>query len=84
MKTATAREMQHQFGRVLARVGRGETVVITKHGKKVAQLCPMPQVKGKVLVWPDFARRMKGHFPDGTPVGLPAGELIREGREERF
>jgi prevent-host-death family protein len=84
MKTATAREIQHQFGRVLARVGRGETVVITKHGKKVAQLCPLPLEKGKALVWPDSAVRMRRHFPDGVPSGLPTGELIREGREERF
>lgn len=76
--------MQHQFGRVLARVGRGETVVITKHGKKVAQLSPLPLEKGKALVWPDFAGRMRRHFPDGVPAGLPTGELIREGREERF
>lgn len=84
MKTATAREVQHGFGRVLARVGRGETVVITKHGKKVARLMPMPPDEGDAPQWPDFEARLRRHFPDEAEAGVPVSELIDESREGRF
>jgi len=84
MKPATAREVQHGFGRVLARVSRGETVVITKHGKKVAQLIPLPPEAGKAPRWPDFEARLKRRFPDGPLPGAPASTVISEMREERF
>ena len=84
MKTATIREVQHGFGRVLARVGRGETVLITKHGKVVAQLMTVPPKADEEPEWPDFEARLRKHFPDGPPSGAPASKLIAESREERF
>ena len=38
MKTATAREVQHHFNRVLQWVNENEEVMITKHNKTVAIL----------------------------------------------
>jgi prevent-host-death family protein len=40
MKTMTAREANHGFSDLLARVERGEEVVITKRGTPVAVLSP--------------------------------------------
>lgn len=37
---ATARELNQQTARVLARVEAGETVIVTKNGKRVAVLRP--------------------------------------------
>ena len=39
MKTVTARQANHEFSELLARVERGEEVLITKRGKPVALLC---------------------------------------------
>ena len=41
MKTATTREVQHHFSRVLDWVDAGEEVVITRRGKRVATLGPI-------------------------------------------
>ncbi len=38
MKTATTREVQHHFSKVLDWVDAGEEVVITRRGKKVARV----------------------------------------------
>ncbi|HEV2954964.1 MAG TPA: type II toxin-antitoxin system prevent-host-death family antitoxin [Xanthobacteraceae bacterium] len=40
MKTMTAREANHGFSDLLARVERGEEVLITKHGTPVAVVSP--------------------------------------------
>ena len=40
MATVTAFEAKTRFGKLLARVARGEEVVITKHEKPVARLVP--------------------------------------------
>lgn len=41
MKTATTREVQHHFSKVLKWVDAGEEVVITRRGKSIATLAPM-------------------------------------------
>ena len=41
MKTATTREVQHHFSRVLDWVEDGEEVVITRRGKQVARVVPI-------------------------------------------
>jgi prevent-host-death family protein len=40
MKTATAREANHRLSSLLARVEKGEEIVITRHGQPVAVLSP--------------------------------------------
>ncbi len=40
MATVTAFEAKTRFGQLLARVARGEEVVITRHEKPVARLVP--------------------------------------------
>jgi prevent-host-death family protein len=85
MKTASAREVQHEFSSYLTRASKGESVVITKHGRKMAQLVPIKSSsKAKPLAWPDFAARIKRHFPDGVPAGKAPSTLIAESREDRF
>jgi prevent-host-death family protein len=40
MESVTAFEAKTRFGKLLARVARGEEVIITKHEKPVARLVP--------------------------------------------
>ena len=41
MRTATATEAKNSLGGLLALVKRGETVVITSHGRPIAKLTPI-------------------------------------------
>ena len=60
MKTATIRQVRHDFSTVLNWVGEGEQVEISKHGKIVALLSPPPTVKPpRARQRPNLAARLK-------------------------
>jgi len=44
MQTVQASDAKTHFLRLLDRVERGETVVITRHGKAIARICPEERV----------------------------------------
>jgi antitoxin (DNA-binding transcriptional repressor) of toxin-antitoxin stability system len=60
MKTASIRQVRHDFNTVLEWIDGGEQVEISKRGKVVALLSPPPPVK-RLLPRrrPDFAARLK-------------------------
>jgi prevent-host-death family protein len=80
MKTATVREIRHDFGRVLNWVEDGEQVEITKRRRVVARLVPV-RAKAKKIEWPDFQARLKMTFPNGVK-GKPISEILDEARGE--
>lgn len=43
MTTVTVRELRNQGGKVLDRVARGESVLVTRDGDPVAELRPLPR-----------------------------------------
>ncbi len=60
MKTATLRQVRHDFGTVLDWIGEGEQVEISKRGKIVALLSPPPTVKpSQARKRPDLAARLR-------------------------
>jgi antitoxin (DNA-binding transcriptional repressor) of toxin-antitoxin stability system len=60
MKTATIRQVRHDFSTVLDWVGEGEQVQISKRGKIVALLSPPPAAKAPpARKRPDLAARLK-------------------------
>lgn len=64
MKTATIRQVRHDFGTVLAWVAEGEEVTVLNRTRPVARICPpraQPPAKFKM---PDFAARAKAIFGD--------------------
>lgn len=83
MKTATAREVQHGFGRYLAKASRGESVVITRHGKKMARLVPAGEVDEKPLRWPDFEARLNAIYGAGWRAGTTGTDVVDEARGDR-
>lgn len=69
MKTATIRQVRHDFSSVLNWVAEGEQVEISKHGKVVALLSPPPTAKpSRTRKRPDLAARLK--MRDGARVIL--------------
>lgn len=70
MRTATVRQVRHDFGTVLNWVEEGEHVQISKRGKVVALLTPPPPPsRSRSKKRPDFAARLK--LRDGDRI-IPA------------
>lgn len=80
MKTATIRDIRHDFGRILNWIEDGQEVEITKRGRVVARLVPV-KAKAKKIEWPDFQARFKNTFPNGVK-GKPISEILDEARGE--
>jgi len=80
MRTATLRQLRHDFGRVFAWVEQGEPVEISRRGKIIALLAPPPTPKAaRPRRRPDFAARLKRIYGDL----VLAGDVVVEERELR-
>jgi prevent-host-death family protein len=82
MKSASVREIQHHFRRVLAWVENGEEVLVTRRNKTVARLVPSTPTTLPDVPLPDFAARARaiwGKHPKGRAL---SAEILAE-REDR-
>jgi prevent-host-death family protein len=79
MTTVGAYEAKTHLAELLARVARGESILITKHGQPVAQLVP-PEAEEKPD--PRQAMRRIRELRKGVTLGpgLTIRDLIDEGR----
>jgi antitoxin (DNA-binding transcriptional repressor) of toxin-antitoxin stability system len=62
MKTASIREVRHDFSRILEWVASGEEVAITKRRVTVARLLPAQRKKTSHLKMPDVTKRLQKVF----------------------
>jgi antitoxin (DNA-binding transcriptional repressor) of toxin-antitoxin stability system len=80
MKTATVRQLRHDFGSVLNWVEEGEAVGISKRGVIVALLSPPPAPKRPITrKRPDFFGRLKRIYGDQ----VVQGDIVVEERDSR-
>ena len=80
MKTATVRQIRHDFGTVLSWVEEGEHVEVSKRGKIVALITPPPAPRTvRPRKRPDFAARLKRIYGDK----VFSGNIIVEERDSR-
>ena len=77
MKTVSARQANHEFSELLARVERGEEILITKRNKPVALLCPYRPP----LLTPDRQRAID-RAVEVMAKGLPWGGAVRSFRRK--
>ena len=75
MKTASIREVRHDFSRILEWVASGEEVAITKHRETVARLLPVTRPKAARAKMPDVAARLQKVFGQKIISG-PAMQAI--------
>jgi prevent-host-death family protein len=78
METVGAFEAKTHLAEILDRVERGESLTITRHGKPVAQLVPVPtpHQRSRMEAIRELREFGKGHRLDGLTIR----ELIDEGR----
>lgn len=78
MKTATIRQVHHNFSAVLSWVNEGEEVTVLNRNRPVARICP-PRAQTPVkFKMPDFAARAKAIFGNSKPMP----NIILEEREQ--
>lgn len=76
MKTATVGEIQKNFARILKEIRAGEEIAVTKRGLPVAKITALGPKQE--IDWPDF-------FNEAVELkGQPVGEILIEGRKDRF
>jgi prevent-host-death family protein len=80
MKTASIRDIRHDFNRVLAWVSSGEEVAITKHRRTVARLLPAHTRKTVVARMPDIAGRLQKVFGRKVVSDKAMGAVLGESR----
>ena len=80
MKTATLRQLRHDFGAVLTWVEQGEAVEISKRGRIIALLSPPLAPKpARPKKRPDFIGRLKRIYGDQ----VLSGNIVVADRESR-
>jgi prevent-host-death family protein len=80
MKTATVRQLRHDFGTVLTWVEQGEAVEISKRGRIIALLSPPLAPKPvRPKKRPDFIGRLQRIYGDR----VLAGNIVVADRESR-
>ena len=79
MKTATVRQVQHNFSEVLSWVERGEEVRVLRRKNVVARLLPPDP---RPVASPDFLGRARAVWGE-TPPGAPLSQVVSESRGER-
>ncbi len=80
MKTASIRELRHDLNRVLAWVGNGEEVAITKHRRTVARLLPVQKPKTARPPMPDIASRLQKVFRRKVIADQTLGAILKASR----
>jgi prevent-host-death family protein len=82
MKTASVRDVQRHFRKVLAWVENGEEVLVTRRNKTVARLVPSIPASPSPVPLPDFATRARAIW--GTrPKGRTLSMTILAERDKR-
>jgi len=64
MKTATVRDLRNAFPRIAEWIEEGESVEITRNGKRFARLVPTKPESPKQFKMPDIMKRLKEDFGD--------------------
>ena len=80
MKTASIREVRHDFGRILEWVANGEEVAITKRRETVARLLPAVRKKKVRAKMPDVVARLQKVFGRKIISDKAMKEILDESR----
>ena len=80
VRTATIRQVRHDFSTVLAWVAQGEEVTVLNRTRPVARILPPRPAVPPHVEMPDFAARAKAIFGDK----IVPNAVLREREESRW
>ncbi len=82
MKTATIREVQHNFAAYVRRAEAGERTVICRRSKIVARLEPNenPLSSAHEVNWGEVRERRERLWGKKQPKGKPLSEIVSDSR----
>jgi prevent-host-death family protein len=78
MRSMTARDANQNFSKILAEVEKGETVLITKNGKTVAELRPRPDNPRDDPEWRTAYDRMVELMQAWPDRGYQVGKITED------
>ncbi|MDX2238007.1 MAG: type II toxin-antitoxin system prevent-host-death family antitoxin [Hyphomonadaceae bacterium] len=78
MRSTTARDANQNFSKLLAEVERGETVLITKNGRTVAELRPRADDPREDPVWRAAYEEMLRLMREWPDRGYEVGPITKE------
>ncbi len=80
MKTASVRDLRHNFGHLLAWINEGKEIQITMRRRVIARLVPEKPAEKKKIKMPDFAARRKKIFGDKVLSAKVVADLLAENK----
>ena len=78
MLVRSVREANQNFSRLIGEVEDGETVLITKNGRPVAEVRPAPSDRMSDPVWRAAFERMKAMLDAKPDRGVRLGRITQE------
>ena len=78
MRTMTARDANQNFSKILADVEKGETVLITKNGRAVAELRPRPEDPRDDPAWRSAYEQMLILMRETPATGFRVGKITED------
>jgi len=60
--------MQHHLSEVIRQIDQGQTVLVTRRNRVIAQLGPPPASAERKIRWPDFVARARANKVKGPPL----------------
>ena len=81
MRQVPATEAKSHLAELLRRVEYGESMAITRHGKPIAHLVPVPD--REMVSRREAVNRFRKWKRDRRPVGMTTEEILELVREER-
>ncbi|HET6470091.1 MAG TPA: type II toxin-antitoxin system prevent-host-death family antitoxin [Geminicoccaceae bacterium] len=78
MIVRSVREANQNFSKLISEVEKGETVIITKNGRQVAEVRPIPENRMDDPVWRAAYERMVKRLREKPDYGIEVGEITEE------
>jgi prevent-host-death family protein len=78
MQLLSVRDANQNFSKLISEVEKGEIIVITKHGKRVAELRPVIEDRMQDPVWRANYERMVEMLRNKPDYGIEVGEITEE------
>ncbi len=78
MLVRTVREANQNFSKLIGEVEKGEIVMITKNGRRVAEVRPVIEDRMQDPVWRAAYERMMKRLREKPDYGIRIGEITEE------